>query len=183
MHIELAFLSVPPKFKRNSASDVRAQRDTHQQVLCDIAKIVLQPVTQFPKGGDINCGALRRCSDGKMRCCWPILASLLADHMEHANLVGVKLNACPKCQTPKDQLGSPILPLDLESHLRKSAVFQQKYRAYQNAKTASDRQAENITENWFESVSARPVACVFWYLPHVEAYDLHRPDVLHNIYS
>jgi len=103
--------------------------------------------------------------------------------MEHANLVGVKLNACPKCQTPKDQLGSPILPLDLESHLRKSAVFQQKYRAYQNAKTASDRQAENITENWFESVSARPVACVFWYLPHVEAYDLHRPDVLHNIYS
>ncbi|KAF8534348.1 hypothetical protein BDD12DRAFT_706774, partial [Trichophaea hybrida] len=37
-------------------------------------------------------------------------------------------------------------------------------------------------EDWFDSTSARPVPCIFWDLPHVEAYDLHRPDILHNIY-
>jgi len=181
-HIVLAFLPVPPKFQRNSASDDRAQRDIGQQVLCDIAKIVLEPVTRFPKGVYINSGSLWPCSTGKMRRNWPILASWLADHMEHANLMGIKYNACPKCQTPKDKLGSHILPPDLESYRRKSAVFQEKFREYQNAKTATDRQAIKITEDWFEFISARPVLCIFWDLLHVEAYDLHRPDILHNIY-
>jgi len=138
-HIVLAFLPVPHKFQWNSASDDRAQRDINHQVLCDIAEILLEPVTQFPKGGDINSGALWLCSDGKMCRCWPILMSWLADHMEHANLMGMKYNACPKCQTPKDELGSLILPPDLESHWQNSAVFQQKYREYQNGKTASVR--------------------------------------------
>jgi len=114
--IVLAFLPVPPKFQQNSASDDRAQTDIDQQVLCDIAKIVLEPVMRFPEGGDINSGALWPCSDSKMRRWWPILASWLADHMEHANLMDVKYNGCPKCQTPKDELGSLILPPDLESH-------------------------------------------------------------------
>jgi len=48
-------------------------------------------------------------------------------------------------------------------------------------KTAGNHLAK-ITEDWFEPVSARPVPCIFWDLPHVEAYDLHRPDILHNIY-
>jgi len=88
--IELAFRPVPPKFHRDSASDDRAQRDINQQVLCDISKLVLELVTGYPKGGDINSGALWHCSDGKMCRCWPILMSWLADHMEHANLMGVK---------------------------------------------------------------------------------------------
>jgi hypothetical protein len=114
--IVLAFLPVPPRFQRNSAPDNRAQRDLKQQVLCDIAMIVLDPVTGIPKGGDIGSCALWPCSDGKMSRCWPIVVSWLADHMEHANLMRIKYNTCPKCQTPKDKLGSLILPLDLESH-------------------------------------------------------------------
>jgi len=160
--ILLAFLPVPPKFQPNCTSDDRAQWDINQQVPCDITKIVLEPVMRFPEGGDINSSTLWPCSDCKMCCCWPILASWLADHMEHANLMGVKYNACPKCQIPKDELGSLILPPHLESHRRKSAVFQQNHLEYQNAKTASDRQAIKITEDWFESVSGRPVLCIFW---------------------
>ena len=102
--------------------------------------------------------------------------------MEDANLMGVKYNACPMCQTPKDKLVSLILPPDLESHLRKSAVFQPKCWEYQNAKTASDHQPMKITEDWFESISSRPVLCIFWDLPHSETYDLHQPDMLYNIY-
>jgi len=111
-----AILTVPRKFQQNSAFDDRAQRDRNQKVLCDITKIVLEPVTQFPKGGDINFGALWPGSDIKMSRCWPILVSCLADHMEHANLMAFKYNACPNCQTAKDELGWHILPPDLESH-------------------------------------------------------------------
>ena len=69
-------------------------------MLGDIAEIVLEPGTRFPEGEDINASALWHCSDGKMCRCWPILASWLADPMEHANLMVDKYNACPKCQTP-----------------------------------------------------------------------------------
>jgi len=102
--------------------------------------------------------------------------------MEHANLRGVKYNACPKCETPKDELGSLILPQDLESHWWNWAVFAQKYRKYQIAKTASDCQAIKISEDCCESVSGRPVPCMLWDLPHVKGYNLHWPDILHNIY-
>jgi hypothetical protein len=97
--------------------------------------------------------------------------------------MGIKYNACPECQTQKDELGWLILQPDLESHRLKSAIFHQKYWEYQNTKTASDRQGiKMITEDWFEPIIARPVLCIFWVLPHVEAYDLHWPDILHNIY-
>jgi len=102
--------------------------------------------------------------------------------MEHANLKGVKYNACQKCQTPKDKLGSLILPPDLESHQRKSEVFQQNYWEFQNAKTASHCHAIKIMKDRFESLSARPVQCLFWECPQVEAYDLHQPDIPPNIY-
>jgi hypothetical protein len=80
------------------------------------------------------------------------------------------------------ELGWLILPPELESHLRTSAVFQQEYREYQYAKIASDHQAIRFTEDRFESVSARLVPCTCWGLPHVENYNLHRPNILHNIY-
>jgi hypothetical protein len=111
----LAFLPGPPKFQRNSESDDRAQSDTNQQVMCDITKTVREPVTRIPEGGDTKSGAMWPCSYGKMRRCWPILVSWLADYMEHANLMAVKYNACPKCQTAKDELRSLILPPDGKS--------------------------------------------------------------------
>ena len=85
----LLFLAVPPKFQRNSASNDRAQRDINQQVLCDIADIVLDLVIRFPEGEDINSADLWACSDGKMCHCWPIVVTSLADHKEHANLIVV----------------------------------------------------------------------------------------------
>ena len=92
----LGFLPVLPNFKWNSASDVRAQRVTIRQVLCDIAKIVLEQVMPFSDRGDITSSALWPCSNSKMRYSWPILASWLADLMEHANLMGIKYNSCTR---------------------------------------------------------------------------------------
>jgi len=158
--VSLAFHLVPPKFQHNSASNDQVQSDIDKQVLSDIAGIVLEPVRRFPKGGDIISGAQWPCSDSTMRHCWPILGSWWADHMEDANLMGVKYNACPKCQTPKDKLGSLILPPDLEFHRRKSAVFQQNCREYHIAKTAWNNQAIMVTEDWFKSVSAKMVSWI-----------------------
>lgn len=152
-----------------------------QEVQRDIGKIVLDRVMQFLKVGDINSGPLWPCSNTRMRHYWPFLASWLADHHVHGNLIHVKCNACPNRQTPKDKLGLLILLLDMEFHWRKSAVFQQKYWYYMNAKTARDHQAIQITQDWFESVRMRLVACMFRDLPHVEAHDLHPPDIIHII--
>ncbi|KAF8535311.1 hypothetical protein BDD12DRAFT_752851, partial [Trichophaea hybrida] len=57
-HMILAFLHVPPKFREISRFDNRIQRDINQQVLSEIAKIVLDPLRQFPKRGDIDTGAV-----------------------------------------------------------------------------------------------------------------------------
>jgi hypothetical protein len=46
------------KFRKNSASDDRAQSDMNQQVLCAIAEMVLELVMSFYNGGDIRSGAL-----------------------------------------------------------------------------------------------------------------------------
>jgi len=180
--IVLAIVPVQPNFQPNSASGDWAQRDINQQVWSDIAKIVLEPVTRFPEGGDMDSSALCPCSDSNQSHCWPIVASWQADHMEHADLMSIQYNACPKCQTPKDELQSLIIPLDLEFHQQQSAVFQQKFWEYQNAKTANNCQAIKNTEDWFQSLSVRPVTCIFWDHPHVEANKPHQPDILNIIF-
>jgi len=68
---------------------------------------------RFPEGGDIHSGALWPCSDAKMRRYWPILVAWVADHMEHANHIGIKYHTCPKCQTLKDALRLHIVIPDL----------------------------------------------------------------------
>jgi hypothetical protein len=113
--IVLAFLPVAPNFEWNSASGDRALSNINQQVLCDIAKMVLEQVTRFMKGGDNNSRALWPYSNAKIRHCWPNLASWLANHLGHANHIGVKYNACPKCLILKDKLRLLIPPPDLDS--------------------------------------------------------------------
>jgi hypothetical protein len=45
VQIVLDFFPVPPKFQWKSASHDQAQQEINQQVLCDIAKLVLELVT------------------------------------------------------------------------------------------------------------------------------------------
>ena len=74
--------------------------------------------------------------------------SWLADHIEHANLMGVKFDAGLMCQTWKDELGLLIHPPDLESHHWNSAAFKQKCREYQNAKSVSGHQLITISKEF-----------------------------------
>jgi len=55
-------------------------------------------------------------------------------------------------------------------------------REYLKTKSASDRQTIMMTENWLQSLLARPVLCIFWNPLDVGAYNLHQPDILHNIF-
>ena len=102
--------------------------------------------------------------------------------MEHADPLGVKYNACPQCQTAKSKQGLLIHPPGLTPDRCRPAVILQTYREYHNAITASNHQAIMITEDWFHSVSARPVTCICRDLLHVEAYDVHWLDTLHTPY-
>lgn len=114
--------------------------------------------------------------------CWPILVSWLADHIEHTNIVGIKYNACLKYQPLKHKLGSLTLWPDLQLHLWKSVVFQQKIWEFRNTNSDSNHQAIELANDWFESVIKRPVLSIIWDLPYVKPYDLHRPGSLDNIY-
>jgi hypothetical protein len=192
--ILVALLPVPPKFSRGSSAKHQEESRLNQNFLAAVTKAILQPLLAFQRTTELEDGALWPCADGHLRRCWPILSSWLADHMEYANLMGVKYNACPKCYLPVEQFGSLIDPDELDNYRRTAAIFQPKYASYCNLSKANDcddepddidnddRESRRELEDWFAAHCARPVACVLWSLPHSDAYDLHRPDILHNIY-
>jgi len=70
-------------------------KNLHQEALYYIAKTVAKPVNQYPAEGGINSGALCPCFNCKMHCPWPILASWLADHILHANVMGIEYMLAP----------------------------------------------------------------------------------------
>jgi hypothetical protein len=190
--ILVALLPVPPKLSAGSSAKRQDESQLNQDFLAAVIPTILQPLHAFQKTTDLTDGALWPCADGNMRRCWPILSSWLADHMEYANLMGVKYNACPKCFLPINQFGSLIDPDELKKYQRTAALFQPKYESYCNPSDVDnchhqldndgDRESRRELEDWFAAHCARPAPCVLWGLPHSDAYDLHRPDILHNIY-
>jgi hypothetical protein len=175
----LALLPVPPKLSHGSTTKRQAESQRNQKFLTAIIQAILEPLQAFRNTAELQDGALWPCSDGHLRHCWPILSSWLADHMEYANLMGVKYNSCPKCYLPVGRLGSPVDPDELHKFRRSAAVFKPQYDTY-CAQPDDDLRRE--LEEWFTAHCARPAPCVFWDFPYSDAYDLHRPDILHNIY-
>jgi hypothetical protein len=177
--VVVALLPVPPKLSRGSTTKRQAESQLNQKFLTAVIATILQPLMAFQHTAELQDGTLWPCSDGQVRRCWPILSSWLADHMEYANLMGVKYNSCPKCFLPTQKLGSLVDPDELDEYRRRATVFEPQYKSYCNQPDA-DRRRE--LEEWFTAHSVRPAPCVLWNFPYSDAYDLHRPDILHNVY-
>jgi len=172
MQIVVAFLPVPPAFKRNSASIDQINRNRNKQVLWDIANIVLVPVMWYSTAEDILSGTLWPCSNIKLCRCGPISASGLADYMQHGNSMGVEYNSCPQSQSPKEELGSLIPLPDLHFYWWQSVVIQRNYWEHHNANPASDCWDIKFANNIYQSVSMRPVICMWVDLLHLKPYEL-----------
>jgi len=150
--------------------------------------IVLHPLRNI----DLTYGISMPCPDGRTRRCWPILAAWLADHAEHCNLHNTKYNLCPKCEITWKDLGSYV---DLGSYIgcpeskyhRAQNEYEDKMDRYECLKgrqnpTGHQRREISTIEAWFDERGLRPLRNPFWRLPHVEAADLHKLDMLHVVY-
>jgi len=76
----LALLPIPPKLSKSSKAD-QHQRQINADTLQDGFALIFAPL-QDPASDGVPID----CADGKVQRCFPILAVLIADHMENVAL-------------------------------------------------------------------------------------------------
>jgi len=112
------------------------------------------------------------CADGKTRLCFPILSAWIADHAEHAALQGIGRKSCPKCEVPCEELGGdPRRIYETRDYL----PYREKALRHEPAEAAGIAEC-------FQRLSVKIRNNVFIGLHRVSPADLHKPDLLHNIY-
>jgi len=163
----LALLPVPPKFTGESARANKAQQQTNADTLravCDPVLAPLQPVAQEETVMD--------CADGKTRLCFPILSAWIADHAEHGALQRIGSKLCPKCEAPCEELvGDPRRIYETRDYMR----------SREKALRHEPAEAAGIAE-YLQRLGIKIGNNVFIGLDRVSPADLHKPDLLHNIY-
>lgn len=165
----IALLPVPSKFTNIDKASTDTQRAQNIEILQLVMSEILQPLAKAGKNG-----VIMDCADGKRRHCFPILSAWIADHMEHVTLHNIGNKSCPKCEVAGDHLGELPSRNRRPPARRDHKVYAAKYEDYQNG----DEQAlKYLTDR-----GVKPLANIFWRLPHVDVADLHQPDLLHNIY-
>ena len=96
----------------------------------------------------------------------------MADHTEHTALQGIASKSCPKCEVPCKELG--------ENPLRMYAT--RDYILYgEKASRHEPTEAASIAE-YFRQVGVKMGNNVFTGLDRVSPADLHKPDLLYNVY-
>jgi len=94
------------------------------------------------------------------------------DHAEHTTLHGIGGKPCPKCEVPCKDLGGNLREV---YEVRDYAIYQEKARQLESGKAGSTRE-------YFRQVGVKIGRNVFTGLHGVNPSDLHKPDLLHNIY-
>ena len=111
------------------------------------------------------------CANGKTRLCFPILSAWIADHAEHAALHGIGSKSCPMCEVPSKELGGDPRKI---YEARDYALYWEKAQEQESGKAG-------IAE-YFLQVGVKTCRNVIAELYRVNPADLHKPDLLHNIY-
>jgi hypothetical protein len=163
----LALLPVPPKLSHESVRADETQRQMNADALQAVFDLILAPLQQISKDGTVM-----DCADGKTRLCFPILSAWIADHAEHTILHGITSRSCPKCEVPATELGqdprNTYKPRDYTHYAQKTREYKQ-------------TQATSIAD-YFHQIGVKIDRNVFSGLYRVNPADLHKPDLLHNIY-
>jgi hypothetical protein len=164
-YILLALLPIPPKFRGISGADDEERRQQNKTVLYTVLRKILEPL-QDARPADLVC------ADSNRRRCYLVLAAWIADHAEHVLLHQLRSQACPRCEVAKEELGTPPEEAPPE---RDYDLYRAKYEKF--VQTGKDRYADFLTDRDLKGVH-NP----FSGLPRVNPADLHKPDLLHNIY-
>jgi len=163
----LALVPVPPKFTGESARANEAQGKTNAHVLQALFDLVLAPLQQVAQEGTVM-----DCADSKRGLCFPILSAWIADYAEHAGLQGIGSKSCPKCEVPCEELGGdPRRMYETPDYM----VYREKALRHLPAEAAG------IAE-YFQRLGVKIGNNLFMGLDRVSPADLHKLDLLHNIY-
>jgi len=112
------------------------------------------------------------CADGKTPLCFHILSAWIADHAEHAALQGIGSKSCLKCEVPCEELGGdPRRMYETCDYM----LYREKALRHEPVEAAG------IAE-YLQRLGVKIGNNVFTGLDRVSPKDLHKPDLLHNIY-
>ncbi|KAH0608761.1 uncharacterized protein H6S33_001895 [Morchella sextelata] len=160
----LAVLRVPPKLGVGTRAD--EQHWQSQMALHKVLGDILDSLQSLRQSGE-----LIQCADGFEGLCYPILCAWIMDHPEHAALLNINNDACPRCEVDFKGLGG----------LQQSAPrIQQRYM--EMAKRYKMDTSNKIPVEYLVSKCSKTIYIAFWALPRVNVYDLHKPDILNNLY-
>lgn len=108
--------------------------------------------------------------DGVKRRVHPIFAAHVADYQDQTLVTGVKSGECPKCETPRDEIGridTPLQPRNLDKILAALAL--------------ADNDPARFTHACLEA-GIKPIYEPFWaHLPFLNIFKSITPDILHQI--
>ena len=157
----LALLPVPPKLTKSSADHL--QRQINADTLRGVFELLFEPLQNAALEG-VNIDS----ADRKVRRCFPLLFTWIADHMENVALHGIKSNVCPKCEVLPGELGT-----NANSHRARD------YARYERCERESD---SDDSRTIFETLRIDLEKNVLQGLYRVSAPGLHKPDLLHTVY-
>jgi len=161
----LALLPIPPKLSKSCKAD-QCQRKINADTLQDVFELIFVPLQDVE-----HAGIALNCADRKVRLCFPILSTWIADHMENVAQHGLKTNACPKCKMRIDALGTHA-----RSHRTRD------YARYKRYKPENENSGSESDDGRVMCDSRGIARGIFHRLNRVSASDLYKPGMLHTIY-
>jgi len=166
----LGLLPISPKLAKSSSAD-KLQRLTKADTLRGVFELVFAPLN-----GAARQSASIDCADGEIRRCFPIISEWIPDHIENVTLYGIKSNACPKCEVPSEELGSPAAHHRAKDYAR--------YKRYEGEHPSLESETHDAAyaRHTNETHGIKTGQTVFQGLVRVSTPDLHKPDMLHTIY-
>ena len=130
----------------------------------DLVLAPLQPVAQG--------GTTIDCANGKTCLCLSIFSAWIADHAKHADLQGIGSKSCPKYEVPFEELiGDRRRIYNTHDYMRHR----------EQALRHEPAEASGMAE-YFQRLGVKIGNNVFIGLDQVSPADLHKPNLLHNIY-
>jgi hypothetical protein len=114
--VMVALLPIPIKNRNIPQKRLDEQRHTNREVLNEVLRRVLQPLT-FKQNPSAESGYYNvLCADGNFRRCKPVLAAWLADCPEYSDVHHLERHVCFWCECPKNELGDYVPP---DKHISK----------------------------------------------------------------